>query len=136
MNIFREKASNSRGRPCACPKSRVKSKERNEMTTNIFGPNRQSIRLPQYDYASEGAYYVTICTQNRLQLFGQIKDKTMHLSSAGIMVQKIWERIPSFGPNISLDELIVMPNHLHGIIWIGLDLTFRADTKSDRKSVV
>jgi REP element-mobilizing transposase RayT len=86
--------------------------------TNSFGPNRQSIRLPNYDYASNGAYYVTLCTQNRSLLFGQVSDATMHLSPLGRMVHKAWHEMPQFDPRISLDEHIVMPNHLHGIILI------------------
>jgi REP element-mobilizing transposase RayT len=85
----------------------------------LFGPNRQSIRLPEYDYASQGIYYITMCMQDRLMLLGNIKDKEMQLSPAGEMIQIAWRGIVIYNPRISLDEFIVMPNHFHGIIIIG-----------------
>ena len=90
------------------------------MTNDKYGPNRQTIRLPGYDYTTTGAYFVTICTQNRLELFGDIIGDRMRLSPVGKMIQRAWENIPLYGPRIGLDEFIVMPNHLHGIIVIGL----------------
>jgi len=87
----------------------------------LFGPNRQSIRLPKYDYTSQGLYYVTMCMQDRLMRFGNIKDKEMQLSPTGEMVQIAWQGIVMYDPRISLDEFIVMPNHFHGIIVIGPD---------------
>jgi len=84
----------------------------------IFGPDRRSIRLAEYDYASEGLYYVTLCTYDRRHILGKVKEGEMNLSSIGEMVQKGWRELPRYDPRISLDESIVMPNHLHGIIVI------------------
>ena len=80
--------------------------------------NRRSLRLKGYDYAQSGAYFVTICTQNRECLFGNIEDKEMVLNNAGEMVYKTWNHLMVKCPGIAIDECIVMPNHIHGIICI------------------
>jgi putative transposase len=69
-----------------------------------------------YDYKSDGIYYVTICTEDRQMLFGDVKNRVMILSAVGEMIQKAWEHIPKYDLRISLDEFIVMPDHVHGII--------------------
>ena len=73
--------------------------------------NRKSIRLPGHDYSSAGAYFVTICTQNREYLLGKIIDNLEKLNEIGKMILWHWRRIPSHFPNVKLDEIIVMPNH-------------------------
>ncbi len=78
--------------------------------------NRQSIRLPQRDYSSAGAYYVTICTHEKKHYFGNIINNRMSLSQYGKIAFSIWNEIPNHFSNISLDKFIVMPNHVHGII--------------------
>lgn len=80
--------------------------------------HRRSIRLKGYDYALEGAYFVTIVTQGRECLFGEIVDGEMHLNEYGKIVQKWWEEIPRHFPNVATGALIIMPNHIHGIIFI------------------
>ena len=80
--------------------------------------NRRSIRLKGYDYTLEGAYFVTICTQNRKCLFGDIIDGEMHLNDAGKILQTTWDDLPNHYPHIELDESVIMPDHFHGIIWI------------------
>ena len=90
---------------------------------------RKSIRLKGYDYSQAGLYFITICCQNRACLFGDIVDDEMVLNDAGIMVDQIWNEIPNDFKNIKLHEMIVMPNHIHGIIQI----TVGADSISARK---
>lgn len=80
--------------------------------------DRRSIRLKDYDYTQAGAYAVTICVHNRECRFGYIKNSTMHMNDAGLMVEKWWLRIAENYENIVLDEYRVMPNHFHGIIFI------------------
>ncbi len=80
--------------------------------------NRQSTRLRTHDYSSAGAYFITVCTHNRENLFGQIKDGMMYPNSLGIIVRDIWLGIPSRYRNIHLDEFVLMPDHVHGIILI------------------
>ena len=79
---------------------------------------RRSIRLRAYDYASAGAYFVTICTQGHVARFGEIIDGEMRLNDAGRMVQTVWESIPSRFPDIASDVYVIMPNHFHAIVVI------------------
>jgi len=80
--------------------------------------HRRSIRLKGFDYSSEGAYYVTIVAQGRECLFGEIVDGEMRLNEYGKIVQKWWNEIPIHFPNVELGAFIIMPNHVHGIIYI------------------
>jgi REP element-mobilizing transposase RayT len=79
---------------------------------------RRSLRLPQYDYAQPGGYFITICTHDRVCLFGDNINGAMMLNDAGIMVEKYWNEIPQHFTHVTLDEHAVMPNHFHGIIFI------------------
>lgn len=80
--------------------------------------HRRSIRLKGYDYSSEGAYYVTIVTWGRECLFGKIIDGEMRLSKYGEIIQKWWDEIPVHFLNVELGAFVIMPNHVHGIIFI------------------
>ena len=79
---------------------------------------RRSLRLKGYDYTHMGAYFITIVTQGRLCLFGEIVGQEIQLNAAGEMVCKTWEMLPQRFPTIEIDMFVVMPNHLHGIIVI------------------
>ena len=79
--------------------------------------HRRSIRLKDYDYSQPGSYFVTLVTHGRANLFGEIQDDKMVPYAAGDIIQLVWQQLPEFFP-IYLDELVIMPNHLHGIIWI------------------
>jgi REP element-mobilizing transposase RayT len=76
------------------------------------------LRLKDYDYAQEGAYFVTICSQNRIHFFGEMVDGAMRLNAAGEIAQACWQAIPTHFPQVELDVFVVMPNHVHGIIMI------------------
>jgi REP element-mobilizing transposase RayT len=78
---------------------------------------RTSPRAPGFDYATPGAYFVTIATQNRSALFGRVTE-TMMLNPAGRTVADWWRKLPTKFAAIRLDEFTVMPNHLHAVIWI------------------
>lgn len=80
--------------------------------------HRRSIRLKGYDYSQNGAYFVTICVQNRKFLFGKIRNGEMILNDAGKMIEKYWREIPKKYPNVILDAFVIMPNHMHGILII------------------
>jgi REP element-mobilizing transposase RayT len=80
--------------------------------------HRRSIRLQTYDYTQAGAYFVTLCSQNRECLFGQIENGETRLSAAGSMIESVWNEIPENYPGIDIAEFVVMPNHIHGIIVI------------------
>jgi putative transposase len=80
------------------------------VTQEMPPPRRRNLRLTGYDYASAGAYFVTICIHRRALLF---EDSRL----AGI-ARDVWSNLPSHYANIALDEFVVMPNHLHGILLI------------------
>jgi putative transposase len=79
---------------------------------------RHSIRLPGYDYAQGGTYYVTICTSQRARLFGHIVDGRMTLSDLGHVAEQEWLQTPHIRPNVCLDAFVVMPDHFHAIVVI------------------
>lgn len=81
-------------------------------------PKRRYLRLRSYNYAWQGAYFVTICTQEKHYLFGQIVDSTMKLNPFGEVAESVWKEIPHHYPEINNEVFIVMPNHVHGIIAI------------------
>jgi putative transposase len=78
----------------------------------------QSARCPKWDYRSNGAYFVTICTAGRIHYFGRISDGKMNLSEPGKVVEQNFAQIPNHFPFVELDEFVVMPNHFHGIVLI------------------
>jgi REP element-mobilizing transposase RayT len=78
----------------------------------------KSTRLENYDYAQNGLYFVTICTKDREELFGEIKDGKMVLNDVGKIVQDEWLKTPIIRPNVFLDAWVIMPNHLHIIVEI------------------
>ena len=79
---------------------------------------RRSIRLKGYDYSQAGLYFITICVQDRKNLFGKIVDGEMILNDAGKMADNEWEKIPGRFTNVQLHEYIIMPNHFHAIMEI------------------
>ncbi len=80
--------------------------------------HRKRNRLITYNYSYVGYYFITICVKNREEYFGKIIHDEMILNDHGEMIKKNWLRIPEFHPSIQLDEWIIMPNHIHGIIVI------------------
>ena len=81
---------------------------------------RRSIRLKDYDYTTPGAYFITICTFQRECLLGKISDGIVVMNGCGEIARDEWFKTIQIRTNIQLhgDEFVVMPNHLHGIIWI------------------
>lgn len=91
--------------------------------------HRRSIRLPTYDYASAGAYFVTAVAHRRRCLFGTITDGAVVLSPAGQAVADAWTALPERWPSIVLDAMVVMPNHVHAIV--GLTRPFPSPSVTD-----
>ena len=103
----------------------VETFRRNVSTPAIYtdpslyhGYRSQSTRLQGWDYAGDGSYFVTICTKDRALFLGEVSDRVMHLSSAGRIVADEWRQTSVVRPYVTIDEFIVMPNHLHGILVI------------------
>jgi len=80
--------------------------------------HRRSIRLRGYDYSQGGAYFVTLCTQQREQMLGSIVDDAVRLSPVGEIVQQTWGALPSRFPAVELDAFVIMPDHVHGVLVI------------------
>jgi len=78
--------------------------------------HRRSVRLRSFDYSSAGAYFVTVCVQNRECLFGTIKDGQAELNDAGKMIRETWLQMPLRYPGTNVDVHVTMPNHFHGVI--------------------
>jgi len=77
-----------------------------------------SARLPGWDYSAGGFYFVTICTQKMECILGGIYNNIMCLNRLGSITHQCWQNIPNHFPHVSLDEFIIMPNHVHGILEI------------------
>jgi len=93
------------------------------MTPGQKQHNRCSLRLKHYDYTEAGVYFVTACSRNRECLFGNIVGATgrspaLQLNAYGNIVRDEWVKSAVIRNEITLDEFVVMPNHIHGIIFI------------------
>jgi len=88
------------------------------MTFNLTKHHRHSIRLHGYDYSQSGAYFITLCVQGRECLFGEIVNGEMRLNDAGEFAKRCWIGISEHFPHVKLDEFVIMPNHVHGILII------------------
>jgi REP element-mobilizing transposase RayT len=78
----------------------------------------KSARLAGYDYRNEGLYFVTICTKNKFHYFGEIENGNLLLNEIGLIAHTYWAEIPQHFDHVSLDEFVIMPDHMHGIICI------------------
>ena len=82
--------------------------------------NRRSIRLPEYDYTSAGAYFVTLLAYQRKNIFARIEDGHIILSKLGKILKREWLQSGQIRRELEIyeDEFVIMPNHMHGIVWI------------------
>ncbi|MCQ9206260.1 MAG: transposase [Omnitrophica bacterium] len=97
---------------------------------------RNTNRIPQHDYSKPGQYFVTICIQNRTEIFGAIKNNQMKLNDAGQMVNFWWQEMFKKYNNISIDEYTIMPNHVHGIINIVGAGSPRPDNNNNNDKII
>jgi len=99
--------------------------------------HRRSIRLKEYDYTQPGAYFITMCTYQRMHVFGEVTNGEMILNETGKIARDEWFKTAKLRPYVELyeDEFVVMPNHGHGIIWIDGDWARqrRAPTENSEK---
>ena len=93
----------------------------NEIDLDHVPARRRALRLPGYDYAQVGAYFVTICTRDRICVLGDVVDGEVRLSELGEMVNSVWLELPRHYPYVRLDAWVVMPNHVHGILLLEPD---------------
>jgi putative transposase len=88
------------------------------MSYNPDRPVRKSPRKKDADYGQAGGYFVTVCIQNRLCLLGNVVNGVMEMNAAGNMVASVWERITMHYPSVQIDAFVIMPNHLHRILFL------------------
>lgn len=93
------------------------------MNSDLPLTHRKNLRIPKFDYAQPGAYYVTIVTHDRKSILGQINNGDVELNDVGKMVKEVWMAIPNHFPNVELGEFVMMPNHIHGIVSITVEAT-------------
>jgi len=80
--------------------------------------HRRSIRIGGYDYSQAGAYFVTVCTFERVLLFGNVVDGEMRLNETGRIVQQVWAGLADRFVAAHLDTFVVMPNHVHAVVML------------------
>ena len=92
----------------------------NKFNENLFRNKYRikSVRLQKWNYSSDGYYFITICTKDREHFFGKIKNGIMFLNELGCIVHEQWKMTGIIRNNVILDEFVVMPDHIHGIIQI------------------
>jgi putative transposase len=95
----------------------------------------ETTRLPNWDYASAGWYFVTLCTQDNKPFFGKIIESKTHMSPMGNIVAEEWIRTETIRQNDRLDEWIIMPNHLHGIIILEVKIPQQEGSKTPQRGV-
>jgi REP element-mobilizing transposase RayT len=78
----------------------------------------QTTRLQNWDYGNNAPYFITVCAKNRFHYFGEIENNEMNLNEIGSLAEHFWKEIPIKFPYAKLDDFIVMPNHIHGILFI------------------
>ncbi len=83
---------------------------------------RKPNRMKDFDYSINGAYFITTCVQDRIPYFGKIKEGKILLNEYGKIVQQVWNNLPKHYANCFLGEFVIMPNHVHGIIFINDNL--------------
>ena len=88
--------------------------------------HRSSIRLKDYDYTIPGAYFITLLAHGSTCFFGDISSNQASMNPFGEIVREEWLRTPNVRPEITLDEYVIMPNHLHAIIYISEPTTVGA----------
>ena len=102
------------------------------MKQQVEKQHRRSIRLKGYDYANTGAYFVTIVTQGRACLFGEIVNAETRLNDAGSLIERWWFELNNKFRTVETDDFVIMPNHFHGIVVIadvGADLRVGPDSE-------
>jgi len=97
--------------------------------------HRQSIRLRNYDYSQPKYYFLIICTHKKQCWLGEIKNDRMYLNQIGKIVAREWLHTPKIRPNVQLDQWIIMPNHLHGIVIINENLNLLGDRNMSEQKI-
>jgi REP element-mobilizing transposase RayT len=81
-------------------------------------PRRKAARLRGYDYTQPGMYFVTVCTHSRRSVLGEVNGEEVRLTPVGLIVFEAWSSIPSHFSTVDIDTFVVMPNHIHGVLFL------------------
>jgi len=84
--------------------------------------DRKHLRLSGWDYSSESVYFITICCNEKQQYLGRIYNNKVELSEIGMVASQYWVEIPYHYPHVKLDEFVIMPNHIHGLLILDYSL--------------
>jgi putative transposase len=103
---------------------------------NPYIHNRQSIRLKNYDYSQAGLYFITIACQDHICLFGNVINENMILNDYGKIAHDTWFQTSIIRPNIAVEEFVIMPNHMHGILRIKYIIPTNSSTIKEQNDVV
>ena len=90
---------------------------------------RKTPRLPYRDYSGPGRYFVTICVERKICVLGRVVHRRERLNGAGSLVRREWEDLAKRFPHVTVEEFVIMPNHLHGLLW------FREEPAGKRASL-
>ena len=93
----------------------------------------ESLRLPDFDYSQTGYYFITICTNKRQMFFGDIINDKMRPTKIGKIVKNFWFEIPNKFQFAEIDEFILMPNHIHGIIFLNRIPSAKSNINTNKK---
>ncbi|MFH1841072.1 MAG: transposase [Candidatus Shapirobacteria bacterium] len=96
-------------------------------------PYRRSIRLKTWDYSTPWYYFVTICTHEKHNLFGQIQKRQMVLNAWGKTIETIWWSLPKHH-HVELDQFVIMPNHVHGILILSVCRGIACNARDDKQN--
>jgi REP element-mobilizing transposase RayT len=96
--------------------------------------HRRSIRLKGYDYTQTGAYFVTLVTYHREEIFGKVVNGEMRLNNFGQIAKQQWEKLPHRFRHVEWGNFVIMPNHMHGIVFIVDDGKGAAESTHDKIS--
>ncbi|MBR9831420.1 transposase [bacterium] len=91
----------------------------------------ESARLRNWDYGSDAAYFITICTKDRIHISGEIENGKMQVTPAGAIAHVLWHEIKNHAKNVELGEFVVMPNHVHGILILQGNNKYLTDDRRD-----
>lgn len=122
-------------RTLLCLQKEISKQSNEQKVTKSYLDNKfrkNSLRLKDFDYSKEGAYFITICVSDHKHVFGEIISQKMTLNNAGKIVHDSWLNVENDYGNVALDEFIVMPNHFHAIIVITADLDNRDFIRQSR----
>jgi len=98
-------------------------------------PNRRSVRLPFFDYSRPGAYFLTICVQDRRPVFGRVEGYRVELTALGHIAKECWLAIPAHFPVVRLGPHTIMPDHLHGIVTITAPTKEASDAAANEENL-